>query len=233
MAKTRLRPGFDGWFNHSWRKPLSSSLPASTSWHSSILPSSSTRKRGERVRPRESAGVEQEPGVGGQIRGVLCRCLCELPELASRRHGELWSCHETRQPRLASRRERDYGPPEVVGPGCYLSSSFNSSAFAGRHPRDGQPSLAWPGIDWQADVFRCRVFGGPSRCPSLVRSRITARSVTGSGGRGRPCISPPGPGDQDIVRFMLVNTGRCGLRGRPAAAPASCSAISWRPGPRR
>ena len=104
-----------------------------------------TRKRGERVRPRESAGVEQEPGVGGQIRGLLCRCLCELPELASRRHGELWSCHETRQPRLASRRERDYGPPEVVGPGCYLSRSFNSSTFAGRHPpgRPAEPGLAW------------------------------------------------------------------------------------------
>ena len=102
------------------------------------------RKRGERVRPRGSAGVEQDPGVGGQIRGVLCRCLCELPELASRGHGELWSCHETRQPRLASRRECDYGPPEVVGPGCYLSSSFNSSAFAGRHP--GTASRAWPGL---------------------------------------------------------------------------------------
>jgi hypothetical protein len=34
-------------------------------------------------------GVEQEPGVGGQIHGIVCCGLCELPELASGRHGEL------------------------------------------------------------------------------------------------------------------------------------------------
>ena len=65
MAKTRLRPGFDGWFNHSWRKPLVIQPAGEHLMAQLHLAQFLKRKRGERVRPRESAGVEQEPGVGG------------------------------------------------------------------------------------------------------------------------------------------------------------------------
>jgi hypothetical protein len=126
--------------------------------------------------------------------------------------GLTWSCLETRQPRLASRRERDYGPPEVVGPGCYSSSSFNSSAFAGRHPRDGQPSLAWPSIRGRLVNSRNRPSRIPvDRGPGLGRLTRAER------------IRAPGAGNHGGAASQVTSTSsaRARVAGEPIAGQAA------------